>query len=83
MQPGFDIDQLDYSALTKKSLDQIAGNERSPEWESNRKTPVLKGAEWLFKDDKKPGRLAKRAQADAKSTPRKRSKKKRKARSAA
>jgi bifunctional non-homologous end joining protein LigD len=83
MQPGFDIDQLDYSALTKKSLDQIAGNERSAEWQSNRKAPVLKGAEWLFKDDKEPGRQATPAQAGPKSTPRKKSKAKKKSRSAA
>ncbi len=83
MQPGFDIDQLDYSALTKKSLDQIAGSERSAEWESNRKAPVLKSAEWLFKDDKKPGRQAKRARNSGKSTPRKKSKAKKKQRSAA
>jgi bifunctional non-homologous end joining protein LigD len=83
VQPGFDIDQLDYSALTKKSLDQIAGSERSAEWESNRKAPVLKGSEWLFKDDKKPGQRAKAAQAGAKSTPRMKSKVKKKSRSAA
>lgn len=63
MQPGFDIDKLDYSALTKKSLNQIAGNENAAEWESNRKTPVLKKAEWLFEneneEEKKPRKQAK------------------------
>lgn len=59
MQPGFDIDKLDFSALTNQSLKQIAGDESSAEWESNRKTPVLKGAEWLFQSDKEPRKQAK------------------------
>src|SRR5437899_12902805 len=54
MQPGFDIDKLDYSVLTGRSLDQIAGDEGSAEWESNRKAAVRKGAEWLLEDDKEP-----------------------------
>jgi bifunctional non-homologous end joining protein LigD len=53
MQPGFNIDNLDYSALTRRTLAEIAGDERSAEWESNRKIPVRKGAKWLLKDDKK------------------------------
>jgi bifunctional non-homologous end joining protein LigD len=51
MQPGFDIDSLDYSVLTKRSLAQIGGDEKSAEWESNRKAAVKKGAEWLFEKD--------------------------------
>ena len=52
MQPGFDIDKLDYSVLTDRSLSEIAGDEGSAEWESNRKAgrskgTVRKGAEWL------------------------------------
>jgi bifunctional non-homologous end joining protein LigD len=35
-QPGFDIDNLDWSALTKRSIKQIAGDEGSREWQSNR-----------------------------------------------
>lgn len=50
MHPGFDIDQLDYSVLTQRTLAQIGGDEESAEWESNRKAPVKKGAEWLFAD---------------------------------
>jgi bifunctional non-homologous end joining protein LigD len=34
--PGFDIDQYDYSALTSRSLDEIAAEEGAPEWQSNR-----------------------------------------------
>lgn len=37
VQPGFDIDKLDYSVLTHRSLAQIAGDAGSAEWESNRK----------------------------------------------
>src|SRR5690348_4106151 len=73
MQPGFDIDKLDYSALTKKSLNQIAGNENAAEWESNRKTPVLKKAEWLFENEneneKKPRRQATPAKSSSKCAP--------------
>jgi bifunctional non-homologous end joining protein LigD len=52
MKPGFNIDKLDYSVLTKRSLSEIAGDEGSAEWESNRKAggskgTVRKGAEWL------------------------------------
>jgi len=57
MKPGFNIDKLDYSVLTRRSLSEIAGDEGSAEWQSNRKSggskgtgskgKVLKGAEWL------------------------------------
>jgi bifunctional non-homologous end joining protein LigD len=50
MQPGFDIDALDYSVLTGRSLAEIGGDQKSAEWESNRKATVRKGAEWLFED---------------------------------
>ncbi|HET9181646.1 MAG TPA: DNA polymerase ligase N-terminal domain-containing protein [Candidatus Angelobacter sp.] len=50
MRPGFDIDALDYSVLTQRTLAQIGGDEKSAEWESNRRSPVRKGAEWLFAD---------------------------------
>jgi bifunctional non-homologous end joining protein LigD len=56
MEPGFNIDKLDYSALTDRTLSEIAGNKNAAEWESNRKAkaPVMKGAEWLFENkDKK------------------------------
>jgi len=46
-EPNFDIDQLDESALTHRSLDEIAGDKNSAEWESNRKVAPRKGAEWL------------------------------------
>lgn len=52
MKPGFDIDKLDYSVLTQRSLKEIAGDEGSEEWESNRKAGVRRGAEWLVKSEK-------------------------------
>ena len=33
----YDIDKYDYSVLTKRTLEQIAGDAGSAEWESNRK----------------------------------------------
>jgi bifunctional non-homologous end joining protein LigD len=56
VKPNFDIDKLDYSALTKRSLNEIAGDDGSDEWQSNRKAAVKKGAEWLLEDDKKPSK---------------------------
>src|SRR5437660_7987188 len=35
--PGYDIDETDYSVLSKRSLAEIASNEGSAEWESDRK----------------------------------------------
>ena len=56
MQPNFDIDKLDYSALTQRSLNEIAGDQGSDEWQSNRQAAVKKGAEWLLEEDKKPSK---------------------------
>ena len=58
MNPKFDIDKLDYSVLTKRSLSEIAGDDGSEEWQSNRKAAVRKGAEWLLEDDTKPRKKA-------------------------
>jgi bifunctional non-homologous end joining protein LigD len=54
MQPGFDIDKLDYSVLTQRSLKEIAGDEGSAEWESNRRARVKRGSEWLVARTSKP-----------------------------
>jgi bifunctional non-homologous end joining protein LigD len=48
VQEGFDVDDLDYSVTTNRSLAEIAGDTGSREWQSNRKAAVKKGAEWLF-----------------------------------
>src|SRR5437773_3466682 len=45
--PGYDIEKTDYSVLTQRSLDEIAGDKGSAEWQSNRKAATRKGAEWL------------------------------------
>jgi bifunctional non-homologous end joining protein LigD len=46
VKPGFDIDKLDWSVLTKRSLKQIAGDGGSTEWQSNRQAAKGKKA-WL------------------------------------
>ena len=62
---GYDINQYDSSVLSKQSMAQIAGDESSAEWESNRtaargklKAPWL--AETLAKLDKKKAAAAKK-----------------------
>ena len=47
-KPGFDVDKLDWSVLTKRSLKQIAGDEGSREWQSNRQAAPAKSKKaWL------------------------------------
>src|SRR5947207_4887443 len=46
-QPDFNIEELDYSALTKRSLAEIAGDQGSAEWQSNRKAAPRSKAAWL------------------------------------
>ncbi len=46
-KPGFDIDKLDSSVLTKRSLEEIAGDEGSAEWQSNRVAATNKKSSWL------------------------------------
>ena len=43
---ALDEDQ-DWSVLTKRSLDDIRGDQTSAEWQSNRQAAVKRGAEWL------------------------------------
>src|SRR5437868_5106836 len=46
--PGYDIEKYDYSVLTGRSLEEIARDEGSAEWESNRKAAVKTGKNaWL------------------------------------
>lgn len=68
VKPGYDIDEYDYSALTKRSLKQIAGDAGSAEWESNKKAssrgPSGKNdwlADSIAKADAKKARTAKTA----------------------
>ncbi len=50
VQPGYNIDDYDYSVLTKRSLNEIAGDHKSAEWQSNRSAApagVSKKNAWL------------------------------------
>lgn len=49
-QPGFDIDELDWSVTSRRSLAEIAGDSGSAEWQSNRAAAPAKGKNaWLAK----------------------------------
>jgi bifunctional non-homologous end joining protein LigD len=68
VQPGYDIDQYDYSVLTKRTIDEIASDEGSAEWKSSRKASAAGGSrkiDWLSDSIAKAD--AKRAQAAKKS----------------
>src|SRR3954471_22598107 len=47
VKPGFDVDKLDWSVLTKRSLKQIAGDQGSAEWQSNRTASTNNKSSWL------------------------------------
>jgi hypothetical protein len=44
---AFNIDKLDYSVLTQRSLDEIASGAGSAEWQSNRAAATNKKSSWL------------------------------------
>ena len=44
---GYDINQYDYSVITRRTLDQIAGDEGSNQWTSSRPAAKLPGKTWL------------------------------------
>jgi bifunctional non-homologous end joining protein LigD len=83
VQADYDIEKYDYSALTKRTLKQIAGDAGSAEWESNKsastgRTPAKNDwlADSIAKADAKKARAAKSAaKTPAKATPAKVSKK--------
>ena len=58
---GYDIDQFDYSVLTHRTLNQIAGDEGAREWKSSRPAAKSPGKAWLAdaiaKADKKKAKL--------------------------
>jgi len=67
-QPGYDIDKYDFSALTKRSLKQIAGDEGSAAWGSSRKASTRAGfgkndwlAESIAKADAKKAKTARKS----------------------
>jgi len=45
--PGYDIDKYDYSALSQRSLDQIASDAGSAEWQSSRPASRTSKNAWL------------------------------------
>jgi bifunctional non-homologous end joining protein LigD len=50
VQEGYDIDNYDYSVLTKRTMDEIGGDQGSAEWKSSRKVSVGGGSkknDWL------------------------------------
>ena len=65
---GYDIDKYDSSALTKRSLDAIAGDQKSAEWQSNRaaSTNIPKKSAWLAESIKKADQKAAAKKAPAK-----------------
>lgn len=63
-QPGFNAEKLADSVLTDRSLDEIAGDTGSAEWQSNRAAAPRKGAEWL-QDSIKKARAAEATAAKA------------------
>ena len=70
VQPGYNIDDYDYSVLTKRSLDEIAGDNKSAEWRSSRPAApagVSKKNAWLADSIRKADEKA--AQAAPKKAP--------------
>jgi bifunctional non-homologous end joining protein LigD len=68
VQEGYDIDQYDYSVLTKRSMDEIASDAGSAEWKSSRKVFAAGGSkknDWLAdsiaKADAKKAKAAKKS----------------------
>jgi bifunctional non-homologous end joining protein LigD len=64
VESGYDIDQYDYSVLTRRTLDQIAQDQGSAEWESSRPAATSGKNAWLAdsiaKADKKRQQATKR-----------------------
>jgi len=70
VQEGYDIEQYDYSVLTKRTMDEIAGDAGSAEWKSSRKVSTTGGStknDWLAdsiaKADAKKAKAAKKSAA--------------------
>ena len=68
VQEGYDIDKYDYSVLSERTMDEIAGDEGSAEWKSSRKASLggaSKKNDWLAESIAKAD--AKKAKAEKKS----------------
>ncbi|MGI9102049.1 MAG: non-homologous end-joining DNA ligase [Terriglobales bacterium] len=63
-EEGFDINQLDWSVLTRRSLQKIAEDEGSAEWQSNRPAAAAKKAGWLDETLKKIASRKKKINAE-------------------
>ncbi|HWR34845.1 MAG TPA: non-homologous end-joining DNA ligase [Clostridia bacterium] len=76
VQPGYNIDEYDYSVLTRRTLDDIAADEGSEEWESNRKAVPGQAAksDWLAASVAKHDRLVRNKRSDGNTASVKRSK---------
>ncbi len=67
-QEGYDIDEYDYSVLTKRTLDQIAADAGSAEWDSSRKVTAVGGTkknDWLAESIAKADASKRKAAAKA------------------
>ena len=65
-QPDFDAEKASDSVLTDRSLDEIAGDVHSAQWQSNRAAAPRKGAEWLQDSLKKAARSSAKRVASTK-----------------
>ena len=69
VREGYDVDDYDYSVLTKRTMEEIAGDQGSAEWKSSRKASVggAKKNDWLAesiaKADAKKAKAGKKAAA--------------------
>lgn len=60
--PGYDIDKFDFSVLTRRSLDAIANDEGSAEWQSNRPAaPARDSKDWLAQSVAKHDKIARKS----------------------
>jgi bifunctional non-homologous end joining protein LigD len=80
---GYDIDKYDYSVLTHRTLDQIAGDEVSAEWQSDRPAATRRGKDWLAGAIAKHDELKHKTAEGAEGTPGRKAKNKKQGSAAA
>lgn len=61
---GYDIDKYDYSVLTHRTLDEIAADATSAEWESNRPAAETRKSAWLSEAVAKHDKVKKQSTAE-------------------
>lgn len=70
VQPGFNIDKLDWSVVTRRSIKEIAGDEGSREWQSNRAAAPARGKNaWLADSIAKADRKRRTASVTPQASP--------------